>query len=36
MLFSRLDVVLRAAFRMALANGQGDREVEILILRHQV
>ena len=36
MLFSRLDMVLRAAFRVALADDQRDREVEILVLRHHV
>jgi putative transposase len=36
MLFSLLSVVLRAVFRLAPAGDQRDREVEILVLRHQV
>jgi putative transposase len=36
MLFSLLDMVLRAVFRLAPAGDQRDREVEILVLRHQV
>src|ERR1019366_6831882 len=36
MLFSLLYMVLRAVFRLAPAGDQRDREVEILVLRHQV
>jgi putative transposase len=36
MLFSLLYMVLRAVFRLAPAGNQHDREVEILVLRHQV
>src|ERR1035437_5052808 len=36
MLFSLLSMVLRAAFRLAPAGDQRNREVEILVLRHQV
>src|ERR1017187_4607100 len=36
MLFSLLYMVLRAVFRLAPAGDQCDREVEILVLRHQV
>ena len=36
MLFSLLYMVLRAVLRLALAGDQRDREVEILVLRHQV
>ena len=36
MLFSLLYLVLRAALRLAPAGDQRDREVEILVLRHQV
>ena len=36
MLFSLLYMVLRAVFRVAPAGDQRDREVEILVLRHQV
>jgi transposase InsO family protein len=36
MLFSLLYMVLRAVFRLAPAGDQRDREVEILVLRHEV
>jgi transposase InsO family protein len=36
MLFSLLYMVLRAAFRLAPAGDRRDREVEIVVLRHQV
>ena len=36
MLFSLLYMVLRAAFRLAPAGDRRDRELEILVLRHQV
>jgi putative transposase len=36
MLFSLLYMVLRAVFRLAPAGDQRDREVEIVVLRHQV
>jgi putative transposase len=36
MLFSLLSVMLRAVFRLVPAGDQRDREVEILVLRHQV
>jgi hypothetical protein len=36
MFFSLLYMVLRAVFRLALAGDQRDREVENLVLRHQV
>jgi len=36
MVFSLLYMVLRAVFRLAPAGGQRDRELEILVLRHQV
>jgi len=36
MLFSLLYMVLRAVFRLAPAGDQRDRELEILVLRHQV
>jgi len=36
MVFSLLYMVLRAVLRLAPAGGQRDREVEILVLRHQV
>jgi putative transposase len=36
MIFSLLYMVLRAVFRLAPAGDQRDREVEILVLRHQV
>ena len=36
MLFSLLYMVLRAVLRLAPAGDQRDREVEILVLRHQV
>jgi hypothetical protein len=36
MLFSLLYMVLRAVFRLAPAGNQRAREVEILVLRHQV
>jgi hypothetical protein len=36
MLFSLLCMVLRAAFRLAPAGDQRDRELEILVLRYQV
>ena len=36
MLFSLLYMVLRAVFRLAPASDQRDREVEILVLRHEV
>jgi putative transposase len=36
MLFSLLYMVLRGVLRLAPAGDEGDREVEILVLRHQV
>ena len=36
MVFSLLHVVLRAVIRLAPAGDQRDRELEILVLRHQV
>jgi hypothetical protein len=36
MLFSLLYMVLRAVLRLAPAGDQRDRELEILVLRHQV
>jgi putative transposase len=36
MLFSLLYMVLRAVLRLAPAGDQCDREVEILVLRHEV
>ena len=36
MFFSLLYMVLRAFFRLAPAGEQRDREVEILVLRHEV
>src|ERR1035437_11006901 len=36
MLFSLLYMVLRAVFRLAPEGNQRDREVEILVVRHQV
>jgi len=36
MLFSLLCTVLRAVLRLAPAGEEHDREVEILVLRHQV
>jgi hypothetical protein len=36
MVFSLLYMVLRAVFRLAPAGDPRDREVEILVLRHQV
>jgi putative transposase len=36
MLFSLLYMVLRAALRLAPAGDQRDRELEMLVLRHQV
>ncbi len=36
MLFSVLYMVLRAVLRLAPAGDQRDREVEIVVLRHQV
>jgi putative transposase len=36
MLFSLLYMVLRAVLRLAPAGDQCDRELEILVLRHQV
>jgi putative transposase len=36
MIFSLLYMVLRVVFRLAPAGDQRDREVEILVLRHQV
>jgi len=36
MLFSLLYMVLRVIFRLAPSGDKRDREVEILVLRHQV
>jgi hypothetical protein len=36
MLFSLLYMVLRVVFRLAPSREERDREVEILVLRHQV
>ena len=36
MLFSLLCTVLRAVLRLAPAGEEHDREVEVLVLRHQV
>ena len=36
MVFSLLYMVLRAVLRLAPAGGQRDREIEILVLRHQL
>jgi hypothetical protein len=36
MLFSLLYMVLRAVLRLAPAGDQRDREIKILVLRHQV
>jgi putative transposase len=36
MLFLLLYMVLRAVFRLALAGEQRDREIEILVLRHEL
>lgn len=36
MLFSLLYMVLRVVFRLAPSGDERDREVEILVLRHQV
>jgi putative transposase len=36
MLFSLLSMVLRVVFRLAPSGDERDREVEILVLRHQV